>query len=237
MRGKMGRLIEFMHGRMKPQSTSDALHIAAFEGDLEQIQILVNFKKADVDVMLSTVMGGSTLQTPLFLAIQEGNVAAAKLLVELGAKVDLVNDIGISPLMSAASHGDLKLVNFLLSLSASPNFFRIGDGATALSFATHVKDDKIASEIAAVLVAAGADVELPLERPQSVLMLAARANLPNVIEVLLRAGAKPERQCKLKWATSWTALDHAINEQSIGAMEVLAAITKTPPIATPGCVS
>ncbi|MGA0615866.1 ankyrin repeat domain-containing protein [Paracoccus sp. KR1-242] len=230
-------LVDFMHGRLKPRDPADALHIAAFEGDLKKIRRLISEKKVPVDTEKSTIMGASANQTPLFLAIQEGNLEAVKLLIDLGADVDHANSIRISPLMSAASCGDLDTVKLLLDLGASPNFVRHSDGATPLSFATHTESDEMASEIVKVLIASGADVELPVNDKQSVLMLAARKNLPKVIALLLQAGANPERRCRLKWAESWTALDHAINEGSHAATEILALVTRTPTRATPGCVS
>lgn len=237
MRGQMGRLIDLMHGRMMPRNAKDALHIAAFEGDDDRIRTLVESKRVAVDVRLSTVMGSSTEQTPLFLAIQEGNIASAKLLVELGAEIDAINNLGITPLMQAASHGDLKLLKLLLSLGANPNYVRTGDGATPLSFCMHADaSDSKKSELALELIKAGADVDFPADRSQSVLMLAARENLPQTIEVLLHAGANPDRQCSLKWAKDWTALDHAINEHSSAAQDILSPITNLPVIATPGCV-
>ena len=114
MHGRMGRLIDLMHGRLKPRNAKDALHIAAFEGDDDRIRTLVATKQVDVDARLSTVMGASAEQTPLFLAIQQGNISSAKLLVELGAEIDSISQHGITPLMQAASHGDLKLLKLLI---------------------------------------------------------------------------------------------------------------------------
>lgn len=237
MRGKMGKLVEFMHGRIKPRSSVEALHTAAFEDDIDTIKSLVKDGNVDIDARLSTVMGASTTQTPLFLAIQEGNISSARLLVEHGAEIDHVNDIGITPLMVAASHGDLAAVKILLSLGASPNYFRQGDGATPLSFcARSDAGEATVSSIALELINAGADVELPPYRSQSVLMLAARENRPKLIELLLQAGADPDRKCTLKWAMNWTALDHAINERSAEAEEILALVTRSRPLATSGCV-
>lgn len=233
----MGRLIDFMHGRLKPRNAKDALHIAAFEGDDDRIRTLVATKQVDVDARLSTVMGASIEQTPLFLAIQEGNIASAKLLVELGAEIDSISQHGITPLMKAASHGDMKLLKLLIDLGAAPNYFRASDGATPLSFCMNAEaTDGTKAGIALELIKAGADVDFPVDRPQSTLMLAARKNFPQTIEVLLNAGANPDRQCALKWARNWTALDHAINEYSKEAEKILAPITTLPAIATPGCV-
>jgi ankyrin repeat protein len=231
MRGQMGRLVDYFHGRIKGRSPEEELHVAAFEGDLNQIEELVKHQNIHVDTPLATIMGASIEKTPLFLAIQEGHLEAAKLLVKLGADPDRPNDINYSPLMGAASAGDLSLVNFLLQIGASPNYFRPKDGATALSFATHFDGgDAIISQIVASLIEAGADVEHPANDRQSVLMLAARGDLPLTIGVLLKAGANPERKCSLKWALNWTALDHAINEASCGATKALQPNTITPTI-------
>ena len=237
MRGQMGRLIDFMHGRIRARSPSDALHIAAFENDLDKIEFLVTQKGVNVDTEVATIMGASVRQTPLFLAIQEGNLDAARLLIELGANIDAVNKRGITPLMSAAFYGDDRLISKLLDLGASPNFVRTGDRATALSFCTLANDksDSIA-KIAKNLIDAGAEVDAPADSPQSVLMLAARENLAALAALLLESGADPERRCKLKWAMDWTALDHAINEESHEVEGILRAVTKAVPIATPNCV-
>ncbi len=238
MRGQMGKLIDFMHGRIEPSNDTEALHVAAFEGDLKEIRRLIQEKGVNPDAERSTVMGASVSQTPIFLAIQEGNSKAAALLAELGASIDVLNDMRMTPLMNAASHTDIKQVELFLSLRADPNYFRESDGANPLSFSIlhkgidsrTVKKKERAARIAQLLLDSGADVERPEDHPQSVLMLAARENLPLHIDVFLQAGADPERKCKLKWAPEWTALDHSINEGSHHARKLLEQVTKTPPI-------
>ncbi|WP_413207194.1 ankyrin repeat domain-containing protein [Rhodospirillum sp. A1_3_36] len=238
MRGGLGRLIDFFHHRIRPETPLEALHVAAFDGDEATIKNLIRHKNVDVNIAISTIMGASIKKTPLFLAVQEGNISEAKLLIELGADIEVVNSIGITVLMEAASCGDPEAVDLLLNSGASTKFERADDGATPLSFCTHADiGDLGISQLMAKLIDAGANVEQPIHAPQSVLMLAARKNLPLAIEVLLRAGADPDRKCALKWAKNWTALDHAINERSNEAVEILTKVTRTPPIARPGLVS
>jgi ankyrin repeat protein len=181
-------------------------------------------------------MSASIKTTPLFVAIQEGNFDTAKALVARGANTNRVNGMGISPLMSAASD-DPDMVKILLELGADPNFFRPSDGANALSSATHDENKQRAARTVELLIKAGADVEMPIDKPQSVLMLAARNDLAEVAELLLEAGADPDRVCSLNWALGWTALDHAINERSRETEAVLRKVTTRTVIATPGIVS
>ena len=47
-----------------------------------------------------------------------GNVAAAELLLEQKANVNLANDAGFTPLMAAANRGNLKIVQMLLDNQA-----------------------------------------------------------------------------------------------------------------------
>lgn len=234
LRGRMGRLIGAMHGRLRPVDDTDALHIAAFEGDCDAIRDLVTTRRVPVDTLRRTVMAAGEA-TPLKLAIQEGNHDAARLLIELGADIDRPSTSNMTPLMVAAT-GDPAMVGLLLSLGADPNAVRGKDGMTALHFATHAGDDAVAAEIVATLLAAGADPENPAEGRQSALMLAARHDLPAMIEALLAAGADPDRECGLKWAKGWTALDHAINEGRARAEAVLRPATTKAPVAVKGCV-
>lgn len=235
MRGSMGILVQFMHGRLKGQNLIEELHIAAFEGDTDEAIRLIDRKGVAVDAELQHPMSASILTTPLFVAIQEGNSDTAKALVARGANINRTNDSGYTPLMRASTD-DPAMVKILLELGADPNFYRPGDGANALSFAAHCEDKENAAQTVRLLIEAGADVEMPSDEEQSVLMLAARANLPEVAKLLLEAGADPDRTCRLKWALGWTALDHAINEHGTEVEAVLRTVTTRPVIATPGLV-
>ena len=55
------------------------------------------------------------------------------------------------------------------------------------------------------LIDRGAEVDGPAGTDQTALMLAARANNIDALEVLIRHGADPSLQCGLKWAGGRTA--------------------------------
>ena len=245
MRRDNNFLLNIMHGRLRAMNKVDALHIAAFEGDVDKIKELVNKRKTPVDAKHKSVMSVSVECTPLFLAINQENYEAAQVLISLGADIEERDGFDLTPLIHAAK-GDLKMLEILIELGADVNAYRKSDGVSALSFATHtdaVDEEKanaaeieIGKKIVDKLILAGADVEHPKSNPQSVLMLAARQNHYKIVESLLQAGADSERKCGLNWAKGWTALDHAINAGHAEAEGLLRNATKTRPIAKFGQV-
>lgn len=110
-------------------------------------------KGCGVDAELQHPMSASILTTPLFVAIQEGNSDTAKALVARGANINRTNDSGYTPPMRAASD-DPAMVNILLELGADPNFYRSGDGANVLSFATHCENKENAAQTVRLLIEA-----------------------------------------------------------------------------------
>ena len=59
--------------------------------------------------------------TPLLLASRDGHLNAAKLLVEVGADVNLADPNGITPLLMALTNGQIDVAKFLLEQGADPN--------------------------------------------------------------------------------------------------------------------
>jgi ankyrin repeat protein len=58
--------------------------------------------------------------TPLLLAARDGRLNAAKLLVEVGADVNLADPNGITPLLMALTNGQIDVAKFLLEHGADP---------------------------------------------------------------------------------------------------------------------
>ena len=58
--------------------------------------------------------------TPLLLASRDGNLNAAKLLVEVGADVNQADPNGITPLLMALTNGQIDVAKFLLEHAADP---------------------------------------------------------------------------------------------------------------------
>ena len=65
-------------------------------------------------------MGAMRWQGPHHVAVKTGKVATLKLLLDAGAGIDDRTAVGSTPLMLAASRGDVKVIKYLLSRGADP---------------------------------------------------------------------------------------------------------------------
>jgi ankyrin repeat protein len=100
---------------------------ATLRGDVAMAGYLIE-RKADVN------MGG--IGTPLGRAVVNNQADVARLLLAKGAKVDLVDPLGMTPLHYAATapHGDTSIVEALLAAGADRNA-KDKEGRTALELA------------------------------------------------------------------------------------------------------
>ena len=88
---------------------------------------------------------------PLFKAAQEGLPRCVKVLLDAGAKVDVVQDTGATPLFIAAHEGNERCVALLLAARAAFTIVA-NDGHTAMS----VAEAKGRTKVVALLEGAGA---------------------------------------------------------------------------------
>jgi ankyrin repeat protein len=123
--------------------------------------------------------------TPLHWAVYKVDAELVALLLERGAKADVINKYGSSPLAEAVKIADAKLAKMLLDAGAnveSPN----QDGQTALMLAARTG----ALDVAKLLVERGADVNAREGwRAQTALMWAADGNFPEIVQFLIAQGA------------------------------------------------
>jgi ankyrin repeat protein len=123
--------------------------------------------------------------TPLHWAVYKVDAELVGLLLERGAKADVLNKYGSSPLAEAVKIADAKLVRMLLDAGAnveSPN----QDGQTALMLAARTG----ALDVAKLLVERGADVNAKEGwRAQTALMWAADGDFPEIVQLLIAEGA------------------------------------------------
>lgn len=77
---------------------------------------------------------GLFLNYPLEAAVQDGNVARVKVLLDRGACPNL-DDEGVVPLIEASEAGNVAIVRLLLEHGARPNVRRLCGGPTALAVA------------------------------------------------------------------------------------------------------
>ena len=114
-------------------------------------------------------------------AVGKGNVACAKILVEVGANV---NGYEWYILIEAVTGGNKECVEFLLSIGADVNIAE-GSGCTALDVAARDGQEACLT----LLIKAGADVNSKQLNGNTALMEAAKSGNINCILSLLNAGA------------------------------------------------
>jgi len=164
--------------------------------------------------------------TPLLFAARQGCVECAKVLLEGGAKIDMTDPDGISPVLLAIINGHYDVAGFLLNKGADPNL-AYDTGRTALFSAVdfntmpadnrpapRVIDNQISSlDLIKLLLDKGANVNAQLKKQQPY-----RAKLDRGEDTMLTTGTTP--------------LLRAAKASDIHAMRVLLARGADPKLAT-----
>ena len=119
--------------------------------------------------------------TALMLAARNQQPKLAILLLEAGAAPDLRNKYGETAIMLASYHGQLGLVKQLYAKGADIDH----DGWNPLIYAA----SKGYSEIVQFLLTFGASVNATTDNGTTALMMAARGNHYDTVELLLKHGA------------------------------------------------
>lgn len=124
--------------------------------------------------------------TPLFIAVENGNIEMVRLLLDFGAKVNVRNKEKQTPLMMLDDDATKELVELLIQSGAKVNQ-KAKDGNTALiSAAASAKADVLRA-----LIDAGAEVDAADSEGVTALMNAAENGDIEAVRVLLLAGADP----------------------------------------------
>ena len=140
--------------------------------------------------------------TPLHWAVYRVDAELVELLLERGADPDVINAYGSSPLAEAVKVADPGLVERLLEAGTdveSPN----ADGQTALMLSTRSGS----TAVARLLLEHGADVNAKEAwRGQTALIWAADARFPEIVEILIAAGAEVDFRAEaFDWPSQITA--------------------------------
>ncbi len=129
------------------------------------------------------------MATPLFAAIQAGNLGQVQALLQAGTECEARNEEDMTPLMLAANQGHQEIVEALIKHGADVNA-KNTQGWTALMKAIYNYGlDRGFPGIVSILVAAGSEIETEISYGTRPLMLAAGYGQAEVIELLLAAGA------------------------------------------------
>lgn len=156
----------------------EPLVTAAFKNDLKAVEQLA-FSALDVNVR-----DKATNMTALDHAAENGNLEIVRTLVLGGARANLTNEAGRTPLMYLRDKATEKLVRELLSAGAKVNA-RDQSGGTALMNAASLSNYVVVKE----LIENGAKVDLKDDDGKTALMFAATNEDPRIAKLLIDAGA------------------------------------------------
>lgn len=157
-----------------------AIHFAAFNGDLQLIDLLLEYK-ANVEI---TNYDGNT---PMMMAAKVKQLAAIKKLVEAGACVNFATGSGCTAAHFAASMGDLDTVKYLVSLGAKKIHDRCETGSL-LHWAAHSGEIKC---VGAMLYDFGIPVDIMDSHGGTALFTALFMKKGEIVQFLLEQGANP----------------------------------------------
>lgn len=142
--------------------------------------VVVALIKAGADVALLDPKG----RTALGIAADLGMLEMVRTILSCGVKPDLA-DKPVSPLVRASRGGHLEIVRVLLKAGADPNRISAYGNSSALTDAIEKKHVEVVHE----LVAAGANVNTPVEDACNAIQYAIITDNTDLIRFLLKAGA------------------------------------------------
>ena len=123
--------------------------------------------------------------TPLFIAVENGNVEIARMLLEFGAKINQRDSERQTPLMRLDDDSNTEMVGLLLQYGAKIDA-EDKEGNTALILAAEYGN----AEVVAALLKGDPEVNVANEEGQTALMNAASNDDLEVVRLLLNAGAE-----------------------------------------------
>ncbi|HCO96842.1 MAG TPA: hypothetical protein DIU00_23365 [Phycisphaerales bacterium] len=157
----------YKHGAKDPQIS--LCEVLLF-GDLEKAKVLIKSAGADVNIK------NDTGQTPLDIALNQGNKEIIKLLLDNGAEYSSIH--------IAVQAGDRDQVKAFLDQGIDVDV-KNEQGSTALFLAVKGKHE----DIVKLLVAKGADVDAKDKQGKTALFYAVEHNHKDIVELLIAKGA------------------------------------------------
>ncbi|XP_051684962.1 ankyrin repeat and SOCS box protein 3 isoform X3 [Oryctolagus cuniculus] len=161
-----------------------ALHLAASQGHWKIVQILI---EAGADPNATTLEE----TTPLFLAVENGQIDVLRLLLRHGANVNGSHSMcGWNSLHQASFQGNAEIIKLLLKKGANKEC-QDDFGITPLFVAAQY--GKL--ESLSILISSGANVNCQALDKATPLFIAAQEGHTKCVELLLSSGADPDLYC------------------------------------------
>lgn len=154
-----------------------ALMYAVQKGFLDIVMVLRD--QADLDI------ANSQAETALMLAAKAGRLDIVNALVEVGAKINLVDKRGNSALLWAIREKHLAAAKALVVAKADLDQAD-GNGKTSLMLSVMMEE----RDLVELLVKAGANLDLADTNGRTALMWAADAGSLDIVNILVQAGAE-----------------------------------------------
>ena len=174
-------LIDFIPSLLSDARGPTAVHAACFHGQCAALKILLEHGfPADAPVGPDVDRGAA----PLHVASKAGHDSVAAVLIQFGARVDVANADGDTPLHLACSEGRVGAARLLLDEGSAHVDTENSDGRTAL----HAAAEKGFDEIVALLLAWKADVNSRDSEQRTPLYL---ARSHKEVDILLANKADP----------------------------------------------
>jgi hypothetical protein len=196
-----------------------AMDAGAVGGVMVSVEYTSDLSRAiandDIDGVRELIVKGANVNakedsyskiTPLFIAVEHGNIEMVRLLLDSGAKVNRRDESRRTPLMRIDSDTTRELVDLLVRHGAKVDLAD-EDGDTALFYAASAYEMK--PEAVQSLIDSGASVNLKNKKGETPLMQAVSSGNLEVVRVLLLAGA----EVNVKDNEGDTALDRASDEE------------------------
>jgi ankyrin repeat protein len=175
---------------------SGEMSLVEYRSGLHQAVANDNFKEAE-----NLIINGANVNqkdenynniTPIFLAVENGNVELVEILLNFGARINARDDNKQTPLMRLDSDASAELVRLLLGRGAKANAVD-ADGNTPLISAA---ENSASAEILQILLESGANPNAQNKQGQTALMKAAENDQLESVRALLVAGANPNLKNK-----------------------------------------
>src|SRR3990167_377958 len=206
------------------------LHIAAYYGHIDVVNILLSFKvNAFLPYNVHDVLS-DTGETPLCIAVQEDYVEIVNVLLANGAKINAgycySDGATATPLYIAAQEGHVEVVNAVLANGAKINAgYCSSDGATETPLFIAAREGHV--EVVNALLAKGAKINAGYHLEDGIiatpLFIAAQEGHVETVKALLAKGANINAGCRSSDGSTATPLYIAAQEGHVETVKALLA--------------